>query len=105
VGFERPADAIAACRVSPDRFDAVVISHAASEPDGLHLARALHEFMPRRSMLFATTSMIDVSADAVAEAGIAEILCRPLVSTEVAAALARCLRPQEYYERNAIPHC
>jgi len=54
---------------------------------------AAHEFMPRRPMLFGTTSMIDVSADAVAEAGIAEILCRPLVSTELAAALAPCLRP------------
>ena len=47
VGFERPADAIAACRSEPDRFDAIVISHGASDPDGLHLARALHEFMPR----------------------------------------------------------
>jgi hypothetical protein len=44
-------------------------------------------------MLFATTSMIDVSLDALAEAGIAEVLCRPLVSSEVAAALARCLQP------------
>jgi CheY-like chemotaxis protein len=93
VGFERPADAIAACRSAPDRFDAIVISHGASDPDGLHLARALHEFMPRRPMLFATASTIDVSLDALAEAGIAEVLCRPLVSSELAAALARCLRP------------
>ena len=57
------------------------------------LARALHEFMPRRPMLFATTPTTDVSADALAEAGIAEVLSRPLVSSEVAAALARCLRP------------
>jgi hypothetical protein len=61
--------------VATDRFDAVVVSHGASDPDGLQLARTLHEFMPRRPMLFATTSMIDVSADAVAKAGIAEILC------------------------------
>jgi hypothetical protein len=49
--------------------------------------------MPRRPMLFATTSMIDASPDALAEAGIAEVLSRPLVSTELAAALARCLEP------------
>jgi hypothetical protein len=48
VGIEHSADAIAACRVSPGRFDAAVVSQGASEPDGLHLARALHEFMPRR---------------------------------------------------------
>jgi signal transduction histidine kinase/CheY-like chemotaxis protein len=93
VGFERPADAIAACRVSPNRFDAALVSHGTSDPDGLHWARALHEFMPRRPMLFATTSAIDVSADALAEAGIAEVLSRPLIGTELAAALARCLRP------------
>jgi CheY-like chemotaxis protein len=89
VGFERPADAIAACRSAPDRFDAIVICHGAS----VHLARALHEFMPRRPMLFATTSTIDISLDALAEAGIAEVLSRPLVSSEAPAALARCLRP------------
>jgi signal transduction histidine kinase len=93
VGFERPADAIAACRVSPDRFDAAVISDEASEPDGLQLARALHEFMPGRPILFATQPATDVSPDALAEAGIAEVLSRPFVSSELAAALARCLRP------------
>jgi hypothetical protein len=33
-----------------------------------------------------------VSTDALAEARIAEVLSRPLVSSELAAALARCLR-------------
>jgi len=92
VGFERPADAIAACRAAPTRFDAVVVSQAASLPDGLGLARALHEFVTRPPILLATASTIDVSVDAMAEAGITEILRRPLVSTELAAALARCLR-------------
>jgi hypothetical protein len=36
----------------------------------------------------------DVSPDALAEAGIAEALSRPLVSTELAAALACYLTPQ-----------
>jgi signal transduction histidine kinase len=93
VGFDRPADAIAACRVSPDRFDAAVVSHGASEADGLNLTRALHEFMRGRPILFATQPTIEVSTDALAEAGIAEVLSRPLVITELAAALARCLRP------------
>jgi hypothetical protein len=35
----------------------------------------------------------DVDPNAMAEAGIAEVLTRPLVSSELAAALARCLRP------------
>jgi CheY-like chemotaxis protein len=93
VGFDRLADAIAACRVSPDRFDAAVVSHGACEADCLNLTRALHELMPRRPILFATMPTIEVSTDALAEAGIAEVLSRPLVISELAAALARCLRP------------
>jgi signal transduction histidine kinase len=93
VGFERPADAIVACRISPNRFEAAVVSHGAPGPNGLDLARVLHEFLPRRPILFATAPTIDVNPDAMAEAGIAEVLSRPLVSSELAAALARCLRP------------
>jgi DNA-binding response OmpR family regulator len=93
VGFEHPADAIVACRISPNRFDAAVVSDGGSEPDGLQLARALHEFMPQRPILLATMPTTDVSPNAMAEAGISEVLSRPLVSSELAAALARCLRP------------
>jgi signal transduction histidine kinase len=92
VGFEHPADAIAACRSAPDRFDVILVSHASQTPVGLDLARSLHEVAPRQPMLLATASTIDVSVDALAEAGISELLRRPLVSTELAAALARCLR-------------
>jgi len=92
VGFEDPTDAVAAWRAAPDRFDAVVISHAAGTPDGLQLARRLHDMGLRQPILLATGSTIDVTADALTEAGIAELLCGPLVSTELAAALARCLR-------------
>jgi hypothetical protein len=65
--------------------------------------RALHEFMPRRPMLFATTSTIDVSLDALAEAGIAEACAdSSLVPRLLRRWRAACGR-QEYYERNAIP--
>jgi CheY-like chemotaxis protein len=75
VGFVSAADAITACRDSPGRFDAVVVSDGASDLDGLHLARALHEFIPRQPILFATTPTVDVNPDALAEAGISEVLC------------------------------
>ena len=92
VGFERPADAIAAYRSAPERFDIILVSHASQTPGGLDLARALHEIAPRQPMVLATASTIDVSVDVLAKAGISELLHRPLVSTELAAALARCLR-------------
>ncbi|MET0631982.1 MAG: two-component system VirA-like sensor kinase [Xanthobacteraceae bacterium] len=93
VGFERPADAITACRSAPDRFDIILVSHASQTPGGVDLAHALHEISPRQPLLLATGSTSDVSVDALAEAGISEVLRRPLASTELAAALARCLRP------------
>ena len=34
VGFERPADAIEACRSAPDRFDIILVSHASQLPVG-----------------------------------------------------------------------
>ena len=92
VGFERPADALAACRSGPDRFDVILVSDASQTQDVLGLAHALHEVAPRQPVLFATASTIDVSVDALAEAGISEVLRRPLDSTELAAALTRCLR-------------
>ena len=44
-----------------------------------------------RPMLFAAASTTEVRANAMAEAGIVEVLSRPLVSSELAAVLARCL--------------
>jgi signal transduction histidine kinase len=39
VGFERPADAIAACRSAPDRFDIILVSHASQTQGGSRAAR------------------------------------------------------------------
>jgi signal transduction histidine kinase len=89
VGFQHPADALAAFRAAPDRFDIVLISYASQSQSGFDLARALREIAPRQPLLLATASTIDVSVDALAKAGISEVLRRPLSSTELAAALAR----------------
>ena len=92
VGFELPADALAACRSQPDRFDIILVSQGPQTRDGLDLARALHEVAPLAPLLLAAASTIDVSIGGLAEAGISELLPWPLASTELAAALARCLR-------------
>jgi signal transduction histidine kinase len=93
IGFEHAVDAVAACRLTPGRFDAVVVSCATSAPGALDLARTLRELLSRRPILLATTSTVDLNVAALSEAGIDEVLHRPLVNTELAAALARCLRP------------
>jgi signal transduction histidine kinase len=93
VGFERADDAIAACRSTPDRFDLIIVSGASQPRAGLELARKLHEIAPQHPLLLATASEIDGNLSALAQAGISEVLRRPVASTELASALARCLRP------------
>jgi CheY-like chemotaxis protein len=92
VGFELPADALAACRSEPGRFDIILVSHGSQTRDGLDLARALHEVAPLPPVLLAAASTMDFGIGRLAEAGISEVLPWPLASTELATALARCLR-------------
>ena len=92
VGFERADDALAACRSQPDEFDVFLVSHGSQTKSSLDLARALHEIAPLQPLLLAAASTIDVSVNALTEGGISEVLRWPLTSTELAAALARCLR-------------
>ena len=91
VGFERSNDAIAAVRAEPARFDAILISEASAQA-ALDLARALHALTPRKPILLATRSAVDVGPDALVRAGIADLVRRPFASTELAAALSRSLR-------------
>jgi signal transduction histidine kinase len=90
VGFERACDALAACRSEPDRFDIILLSYAWHAEGGLELARAFHDVAPLKPLLLALASSIDVNVNALAEAGISEMLRWPLTSDELAAALARC---------------
>jgi signal transduction histidine kinase/CheY-like chemotaxis protein len=92
VGFERSDDALAACRSDSSRFDIILVSCGSQAQDGLNLARSLHEIVPLKPVLLAAASSIEVNIDALAEAGISELLRWPFASAELAAALARCLR-------------
>jgi signal transduction histidine kinase/CheY-like chemotaxis protein len=92
VGFELAAEALAACRSEPARFDIILVGHASRLQGGVELARALHEVSPLQPVLLAVASAADVSVDVLTDAGISEVLHWPLESTELAAALARCLQ-------------
>jgi signal transduction histidine kinase/CheY-like chemotaxis protein len=91
VGFTRAADALAACRAAPERFDALLVGHLATLRSALELATALHEIAPDLPLLLATAAADDIGADTLIAAGVAEVLRQPLVSAEIAAALARGL--------------
>jgi DNA-binding NtrC family response regulator len=91
VGFARADDALAACRAIPKRFDALLVSHVASAGSALDLAAALHESALGVPILLATAWADEIGVDALVAAGISEVVHRPLVSAELALALARCL--------------
>ena len=93
VGFQRSADALAAYSASPGQFDIILISHAPQTQSGLDLARRCTSSRRGGRFILATAPTIDISVDALAEVGISEVLRRPLSNIELAAALARCLRP------------
>jgi signal transduction histidine kinase len=92
VGFGRADDALAACRSEPARFDVILISSGWQAQGGLDLARVFAEIAPSKPVLLAVASSIDINVNALAEAGISEILPWPLATTELASALQRCLR-------------
>jgi len=107
VGFARAGDALAACRTVQKRFDALIIGHLAPANSALDLATALHRTVPDLPVLLATASADEIGADALAAAGISEVVHRPLISAEIAAALARSLRfgkvQSARYIGNTIP--
>jgi signal transduction histidine kinase/CheY-like chemotaxis protein len=91
VGFARAVDALGACRARPERFDAAVVGHLASANSALDLAATLREIAAGLPIVIATASADDIGTDALLAAGISEVVHRPLISAEIAYALARCL--------------
>jgi DNA-binding NarL/FixJ family response regulator len=57
----------------------------------LDLAVALHEIVPEVPIVLATASADESGADALVPAGVSEVVHRPLISSEIASGLARCL--------------
>jgi signal transduction histidine kinase len=104
LGFDHPADAVAACRADPARFDAIVIGLSGSVESGLRLARTLHDAVTGQPILVVVDSAHDADIHALAEeAGVVEILSRPLVGSELAAALRRCVPSPSGFSRNETP--
>jgi signal transduction histidine kinase len=93
VGFVDPAEAASACRAAPDRFDALLVGRVRSAAGPLGLAASLATLAPGVPILLAQASAGMARADALAAARIAEVVHRPFVSAEIAAALRRCLGP------------
>ena len=108
VGFTDPGEAAAACRWelrndegAPTRFDAALLcTHLHGAGATLEHASVLREAAPALPMILAVTSAREFGAPALAKAGILGVIRQPLVSAELAGALARCLSPPDFASRH-----
>ena len=91
VGFTRAGDALAACRATPKRFDVLVVGHLVPAASALDLAAELHRIVPDVPILLATASADEMVVDELLSASVSEVVHLPLISAEIASALARCL--------------
>jgi DNA-binding NtrC family response regulator len=93
-GFAQLPDLAAAYEAAPWRFDAVLISSCpqADAASRLEAIAALRRAAPLLPIIFAVTSSAGLAAPMLAAAGVTEIIGVPLVSSELADALARSSR-------------
>jgi signal transduction histidine kinase/CheY-like chemotaxis protein len=90
IGFADPDQALSACRLTPRRFDAALISHLMPIAQALAVTKKLHGMAPDLPILLACSAG-ELGADELAGAGVCEVVSKPLVSAELAAALSRWL--------------
>jgi signal transduction histidine kinase len=91
VGYRRAADAEAAFRAHPERFDLVVIGHLGATATALRLAATLRDTAPFVPLLLATPSADSIGANTLAGAGISDVVRWPIAAAEIGASLRDCL--------------
>ena len=92
VGFTSSAAALAAFRESPERFQAVLTDEAMPEMTGSELAQAIRAIRPDVPIVIMSGFVTSALSARARAAGVAEVLGKPLVAHDIAAALARALR-------------
>jgi FixJ family two-component response regulator len=91
VGFTSSRLALEAFRAAPDRFDAVLTDESMPDLVGTEFVRQLRSLHASIPILLMSGHGEAVTARAL-EAGVAEVLHKPLRSRNIAEALARVLR-------------
>jgi ActR/RegA family two-component response regulator len=91
IGFTSTAAALAACKDEPTRFDVLLVSNVSPGPAAVALAADIHECAPSLAILLATRFTKEIDTEALAKAGVLEMLQQPLLSSDLANALGRTL--------------
>ena len=91
VGFKSSVAALAAFRAAPQRFDAVLTDETMPDLTGTELAQHLRELRPDIPIVLMSGLGGAELLKRVTEAGVTEIMRKPLVRREIADSLERAL--------------
>jgi signal transduction histidine kinase/CheY-like chemotaxis protein len=91
VGFDNGRAALGAFRADPERFDLVLTDEVMPAITGTELATAVHALRPHLPIVLMTGYGGPVPSDRVQDAGIREVIRKPLLSATIAQCLARHL--------------
>jgi len=91
VGFDSSEAALAAFRTAPRRFDAVLTDESMPDMIGTELAREMLRIRPKIPVILMSGYGGAQLANRAAEAGVTEVLRKPLHRRDLAESLARAL--------------
>jgi DNA-binding NtrC family response regulator len=94
IGFASSEAALQAFRADPDRFDVLVSDEAMPGLTGTELAREVRALRPGLPVLLMSGFITPAIADSAREAGVMQLLSKPLAARELTQALATALRRQ-----------
>ena len=92
VGFFSSTAALDSFRGAPDRFDAVLSDEAMPGMTGSELAEQIHRIRPDIPIVLMTGFTTPALATRARDAGVIEVLAKPLVARDMARCLANALR-------------
>jgi CheY-like chemotaxis protein len=93
VGFTSSAAALATFRESPQRFNAVLSDEAMPDMTGSELALEIRKIRPDIPIVLMSGYVTSALSSRAREAGVLEVLSKPLVARDIARSLAGALRP------------
>jgi CheY-like chemotaxis protein len=92
VGFSSSTAALESFRSAPDRFDAVLSDESMPGMTGSQLAREIHRIRPDIPIVLMSGFASAELAARARDAGVIEVLSKPLVASDIARCLANALR-------------
>ena len=94
IGFTSSRAALHSLREAPQRFDLVLSDEAMPEMTGSELARAVREIRADIPIVLMSGRVTPQLLRGARDAGVAEVLAKPLVARDIARSLADALRPR-----------